>query len=78
MTDVEELFAADLIGRRLLRVTPAWQHYAEDEPSLLSLTELVGIGLPSGFMADNRLTSCCGVGGLRPAGAQREQRSATG
>ncbi|MCT9094100.1 hypothetical protein N4G70_35425 [Streptomyces sp. ASQP_92] len=45
MTDNEELFSADLIGKRLLRVTTAWHHYAEDEPSLLHLwLDLEGLG----------------------------------
>ncbi|WP_234358420.1 hypothetical protein [Streptomyces sp. NRRL B-24085] len=45
MIDDEELFAADLIGRRLLRVTTAWHHYADDEPSLLHLwLHLEGLG----------------------------------
>ncbi|MEV5195962.1 hypothetical protein AB0K86_26130 [Streptomyces clavifer] len=30
--DNEELCAADLIGRRLLKVTTARLHYADDEP----------------------------------------------
>ncbi|MFF3655930.1 hypothetical protein [Streptomyces olivochromogenes] len=45
MTDEEELYAADLIGKRLLRVTTAWHHYAADEPSLLHLwLHLEGLG----------------------------------
>ncbi|MFD9509945.1 hypothetical protein [Streptomyces mirabilis] len=45
MTDDEELYAADLIGRRLLRVTTAWHHYADGEPSLLHLwLHLDGLG----------------------------------
>lgn len=41
----DELFAADLIGRRLLRVTTAWHHYSDDEPSLLHLwLHLEGLG----------------------------------
>jgi hypothetical protein len=45
VTEDEELFAADLIGRRLLRVTTAWHHYAEDELSLLHLwLDLEGLG----------------------------------
>ncbi|MET7976138.1 hypothetical protein ABZW44_24440 [Streptomyces mirabilis] len=45
MTDDEELFAADLIGERLLRVTTAWHHYADGEPSLLHLwLHLEGLG----------------------------------
>ncbi|MGW2864500.1 hypothetical protein [Streptomyces sp. NPDC001205] len=37
MTADEELSVADLVGKRLLRVTTAWHHYAEDDPSLLHL-----------------------------------------
>ncbi|MFF7215228.1 hypothetical protein ACFZAU_32590 [Streptomyces sp. NPDC008238] len=37
MIEDEELFAADLVGKRLLRVTTAWHHYADDVPSLLQL-----------------------------------------
>ncbi|MGW7582380.1 hypothetical protein ACWGKU_15255 [Kitasatospora sp. NPDC054768] len=45
MTDDQELFASDVIGRRLLRVTTAWHHYAGDEPSLLHLRlHLEGLG----------------------------------
>jgi len=45
MTDDEELFVADLVGKRLLQVTTAWHHYAEDEPSLLHLwLHLEGLG----------------------------------
>ncbi|MFE9429309.1 hypothetical protein ACFYNO_40925 [Kitasatospora sp. NPDC006697] len=45
MTDDEELVAADLVGKRLLRVTTAWHHYAEDKPSLLHLwLHLEGLG----------------------------------
>lgn len=45
MTDDEELFVADLVGRRLLRVTTAWHCYAEDEPSLLHLwLHMEGLG----------------------------------
>ena len=45
MIEGEELFAADLIGKRLLRVTTSWHHYAEDEPSLLHLwVHLEGLG----------------------------------
>ncbi|MGW3041831.1 hypothetical protein ACWC9T_17770 [Kitasatospora sp. NPDC001159] len=45
MIDDEELFAADLIGRRLLKVTTAWHHYADDEPSLVHLwLHLEGLG----------------------------------
>ncbi|MFF1957859.1 hypothetical protein ACFVWX_12825 [Streptomyces sp. NPDC058220] len=45
MTDEEELSVADLVGKRLLRVTTAWHHYAEDEPSLLHLwLHLEGLG----------------------------------
>jgi hypothetical protein len=35
--DDEELFAADLIGRRVLKMTTAWHQYADDEPSLVHL-----------------------------------------
>ncbi len=45
MTDDEELSVADLVNKRLLRVTTAWHHYAEDEPSLLHLwLHLEGLG----------------------------------
>ncbi|MFI5649217.1 hypothetical protein [Kitasatospora sp. NPDC051705] len=45
MIDDEELFGADLIGRRLLKVTTAWHHYADDDPSLLHLwLHLEGLG----------------------------------
>ncbi|MFB7619216.1 hypothetical protein [Kitasatospora sp. NPDC056181] len=45
MIDNEGLFAADLIGRRLLRVTTAWHHHADDEPSLVHLwLEMEGLG----------------------------------
>ncbi|MFJ9447420.1 hypothetical protein ACIRRH_37100 [Kitasatospora sp. NPDC101235] len=45
MIDDEELFAADLIGRRLLKVTTAWHHYADDDPSLVHLwLHLEGLG----------------------------------
>ncbi|MER5356553.1 hypothetical protein ABT093_40315 [Kitasatospora sp. NPDC002551] len=45
MTDDEELSVADLVGKRLLRVTTAWHHHAEDEPSLLHLwLHLEGLG----------------------------------
>ncbi|WHM41087.1 hypothetical protein [Streptomyces sp. BPTC-684] len=45
MTDDEELCAADLIGRRLLRVPTAWHHYPGVEPSLLHLwLDLEGLG----------------------------------
>ncbi|MFE3649332.1 hypothetical protein ACFXO2_16100 [Streptomyces sp. NPDC059152] len=45
MIDDEGLFPADLIGRRLLQVTTAWHHYADDEPSLLHLwLHLEGLG----------------------------------
>ncbi|MFC9634317.1 hypothetical protein ACFTY8_34945 [Streptomyces mirabilis] len=45
MSEGEELFAADLIGRRLLRVTTACHHHADDEPSLLHLwLHLEGLG----------------------------------
>ncbi|MFH9471837.1 hypothetical protein ACH4LT_31955 [Streptomyces clavifer] len=43
--DNEELCAADLIGRRLLKVTTALLHYADDEPSLVHLwLHLDGLG----------------------------------
>ncbi|MEU5416158.1 hypothetical protein [Streptomyces clavifer] len=43
--DNEELCAADLIGRRLLKVTTARLHYADDEPSLVHLwLHLDGLG----------------------------------
>ncbi|MFR9797504.1 hypothetical protein ACL02U_16585 [Streptomyces sp. MS06] len=45
MIEGEELFAADLVGKRLLRVTASWHHYAGDEPSLLHLwLHLEGLG----------------------------------
>ncbi|MFE2291124.1 hypothetical protein [Streptomyces sp. NPDC059452] len=45
MTGVEELLAADLTGKRLVRVTTAWHHYADDEPTLLHLwLRLEGLG----------------------------------
>jgi hypothetical protein len=45
MIEGEELFAADLIGKRLMRVTTSWHHYVEDEPSLLHLwLHLEGLG----------------------------------
>jgi hypothetical protein len=45
VTDDEELFAADLIGKRLMGVTAAWHHYADEEPSLLHLwLHLEGLG----------------------------------
>ncbi|MFF5703580.1 hypothetical protein ACFY7H_13890 [Streptomyces sp. NPDC012794] len=45
MIDDEELPAADLIGRRLLKVTTAWHHYADDGPSLVHLwLHLEGLG----------------------------------
>ncbi|MEV8327632.1 hypothetical protein [Kitasatospora sp. NPDC056731] len=37
MIDDGELFAADLIGRRLLKVTTAWHHHSDGEPSLVHL-----------------------------------------
>ncbi|MFC9329599.1 hypothetical protein [Kitasatospora sp. NPDC057015] len=45
MIDDEELFAADLIGRRLLKVTTAWHHHADDDLSLVHLwLHLEGLG----------------------------------
>ncbi|MFI1169950.1 hypothetical protein [Streptomyces melanogenes] len=45
MTDDEELCAADLIGRRLLRAPTAWHNYPGAEPSLLHLwLDLEGLG----------------------------------
>lgn len=45
MIDDAELFAADLIGRRLQQVTTAWHHYSDDERSLLHLwLHLEGLG----------------------------------
>ncbi|MFD9124565.1 hypothetical protein [Kitasatospora sp. NPDC059571] len=45
MIDDEELFAADLIGRRLLKLTTAWHHHADDDPSLVHLwLHLEGLG----------------------------------
>ncbi|AUG81981.1 hypothetical protein CFP65_7400 [Kitasatospora sp. MMS16-BH015] len=45
MIDDEELSAPDLIGRRLLKVTTARHHYADDEPSLVHLwLHLEGLG----------------------------------
>ncbi|MCX4744071.1 hypothetical protein OG455_00840 [Kitasatospora sp. NBC_01287] len=45
MTGDEEFFIADLIGKRLLRVTAAWHHDGADEPSLLHLwLHLEGLG----------------------------------
>ncbi|MEV7598233.1 hypothetical protein AB0O91_12730 [Kitasatospora sp. NPDC089797] len=45
MINHEELSAADLIGRRLLRVSTAWHHYADDDPSLMYLwLHLEGLG----------------------------------
>ncbi|MEV4614977.1 hypothetical protein AB0K43_20620 [Kitasatospora sp. NPDC049258] len=37
MIDDEELSVADLIGKRLLKVTTAWHHYAADDPTLVHL-----------------------------------------
>ncbi|MER7765691.1 hypothetical protein [Kitasatospora sp. NPDC096140] len=45
MIDIEEPSGADLIGRRLLKVTAAWHHHGDDEPSLLHLwLHLEGLG----------------------------------
>ncbi|MFE6049354.1 hypothetical protein ACFQ6N_01190 [Kitasatospora sp. NPDC056446] len=45
MIDDEELLPADLVGRRLLKVTTAWHHYADDDPSLVHLwLHLEGLG----------------------------------
>ncbi|MEU3601901.1 hypothetical protein ABZ714_24735 [Streptomyces sp. NPDC006798] len=45
MMDDEELRAADLIGRRLLKVTTAWHYYADDDPTLVHLwLHLEGLG----------------------------------
>ncbi|MFH8386748.1 hypothetical protein ACH4E7_38520 [Kitasatospora sp. NPDC018058] len=45
MIDDEEQLAAELIGRRLLKVTTAWHHHADDEPSLVHLwLHLEGLG----------------------------------
>ncbi|MEU4097332.1 hypothetical protein [Streptomyces sp. NPDC026673] len=45
MIDDEELSAADLIGRRLLKVTTARHHHADDDPSLVHLwLHLEGLG----------------------------------
>ncbi|MFI1825662.1 hypothetical protein ACH41E_04295 [Streptomyces sp. NPDC020412] len=37
MIDDEELLAADLVGKRLVRVSSAWHHHCDGEPSLLHL-----------------------------------------